>query len=351
MLNAAGQREFEAASRSSLLGELTAIFTGRQRMLLPLDEVVGAARMDGQVDRGIHEIPVARIRGSEGRIRDFDSSFHPLRQHLRERWIRLYNLIQLGREMPPISVYLVGEVYFVKDGHHRVSVARHLGWDVIRAYVVEIKTRAPLDADVDREDLLKVAEYAGFLERTQLDRTRPEARLHCSHLGRYDVIYDHILGHRYFMSADQGRDVAVREAAASWYDSVYRPVMAVAERHQLAEHLPGWTETGVYLARLWLDLDLDGQPALPERAADALLTAAEPYSAERSRGGHRKRPWNGSRGGRARRARRFFHVIRGRSPAPTGSERDGSCPIAPTIRAGDGPSALHPPRLEGRHSN
>jgi len=218
MLSVQGQQEFGAASRSPFVSELTAILTGRQQMLLPLDDTVRAARMDGLVDRGVQEIPVMQIRGSEGRITDFDSSFHPLKQHLRERWIRLFNLIQQGREMPPISVYRVGEVYFVKDGHHRVSVARHLGREVIRACVVEIKTRAPLDADVDAEDLLKVAEYASFLERTQLDRTRPEARLHCSHLGRYDVVYDHILGHRYFMSVDQGRDVPVREAAASWYD-------------------------------------------------------------------------------------------------------------------------------------
>jgi len=314
MLSAAGQDEFEAASRGSFLSELTAIFTGRQRMLLPLDEVVRAARMDGQVERGVQEIPVAQIRGSEGRVRDFDSSFHPLKQHLRERWIRLYNLIQLGREMPPISVYRVGELYFVKDGHHRVSVARHLGWDVIRAYVVEIKTRAPLDADVDPEDLLKVAEYASFLERTQLDRTRPQARLHCSHLGRYDVIYDHILGHRYFMSVDQGRDVPVREAAASWYDLVYRPVMAVAERHRLPEHLAGWTDADLYLAltRLWLDLDLEGRPAGPESAAEVLLTEAAPYALERSRS-HRNRRTRGKNAGgrgRARGARRLLRVIR-----------------------------------------
>src|SRR5215472_5918407 len=115
------------------------------------------------------------------------------------------------------------------------------------------------------------------------------------------------------MSVDQGRDVPVREAAASWYDSVYRPVMAVAQRHRLLEHLPGWTEADVYLAltRLWLDLDLDGQPAGPERAADVLLADAAPYTAKRSRGGHRTRRWSGSRRGRARRARRFLHVIRG----------------------------------------
>jgi hypothetical protein len=162
-------------------------------------------------------------------------------------------------------------------------VARRLGWETIRAHVVEIKTRAPLDAGVDAEDLLHVAEYASFLERTQLDRTRPEARLRCSRLGRYDVIFEHILGHRYFLSAARGEQVPVPEAAASWYDTVYRPVMAVAERHRLTDELPGWTETDLYLelTRLWLDLDQEGQPAGPESAAEALLTRTRRHGVRR----------------------------------------------------------------------
>jgi ParB-like nuclease domain len=289
-VSGAAQLEFEAASRGSLFNELTAILTGRQRMLLPLDDVVRAAGMDGQVDRGVHEVPLARIRGSENRTRDFDSSFHPLKQHLRGRWTRLYSLIQAGKEMPPIEVYRVGDVYFVRDGHHRVSIARRLRWETIRAHVVEIKTRAPLEADVDPEDLLNVAGYASFLERTHLDRTRPEARLLCSHLGRYDAILEHILGHRYFMSVDEKREVSLREAGASWYDSVYRPVRNVAQRHRLSEHLPRWTETDIYLAltRLWLDQDLQGQPAGPEHAADALLADAKPYAPKRRRRHRRK---------------------------------------------------------------
>jgi len=171
IVSGAARLEFEATSRSSLLNDLTAVLTGRQRMLLPLAEAVRAAGMDGQVDRGVQEIPIAQIRGSENRTRDFDASFHPLKEHLRERWIRLYSLIQLGHEMPPIAVYRVGEVYFVRDGHHRVSIAGRLRRETIRAYVVEIKTRAPLEADVDQEDLLNVAEYARFLERTRLGCT------------------------------------------------------------------------------------------------------------------------------------------------------------------------------------
>jgi hypothetical protein len=278
-------------------------------MLLPLKDVMRAARMDGQVDRGVREIPVERIRGSENRSADFDASFHPLGRHLRDRWTRLYTLIQQGREMPPIDVYEVGELYFVRDGHHRVSVARRLGWETIRAHVVEVRTRAPLDAEVDSRDLLGVAEYASFLERTHLDRVRPEARLRCSSLGRYDVIYEHILGHRYFLSAQQERQVSVSEAAASWYDSVYRPVMAVAERHELAAQLPGWTETDVYLelTKLWLDLDEEGQPAGPDNAAEALLS--DPETPRRRPGRRPDEPrwrWLGRRAaaGRARKRSR-----------------------------------------------
>ncbi len=314
------QQEFEAASRDSLLLELAAVLTGRERALLPLHDVVRAARMEGQVDRGVREIPLTSIKGSENRTRDFDASFHPLKGYLRDRWTRLHTLMDQGLEMPPIEVYQVGEVFFVKDGHHRVSVARRMGWSAIRAHVVEVRTRAPLAADINPEVLLEVAEYASFLERTQLDRMRPEARLRVSHLGRYDVIFEHILGHRYFLGVEQRRDVSVPEAAASWYDTVYRPLMDVAERHGLAGQLPGWTEADIYLVltRLWLDLDQEGRPAGPEKAAHALLDDGAPsaprrrVSARRRRRLRRQLPRPARRrvaGSRGQTARRLLRVI------------------------------------------
>ena len=286
LLSAEAQAEFDAARGGRALRELSSIFTGQERMLLPLEDVVRAARMDGQVDRGLQDIPLSLIRGSENRTADFDAAFHPLSQRLRGRWSRLYMVIQEGHEMPPIDVYKVGDLYFVRDGHHRVSIARRLGWETIRAHVTEVRTRAPLDAEVDSRDLLGIAEYASFLERTHLDRTRPEARLEVSSLGRYDVIYEHILGHRYFLSQGRKEPVSVREAAASWYDTVYLPVMDVVERHRLKEQLPGWTEADIYLelTRLWLDLDLEGKPAGPDRAARALLSRTAPRRPWRLRG-------------------------------------------------------------------
>jgi len=161
----------------------------------------------------------------------------------------------------------------VIDGHHRVSVARNLGRPMINARVINIKTRAPLGPDIDAEALLKAAEYAAFLEVTQLHRSRPAARLECSRLGRYDEIMQHIIGHRYFLSLEQHRDVPLQEAAASWYDHVYHPIAEAIRRHNVLEQLPGWTEADLYVevTRRWMALSEEGEPTGPDPAIQALL--------------------------------------------------------------------------------
>jgi hypothetical protein len=270
------QFDFDTSRRQAFWNEMRAVLTRRARTLLSFDDVMRVARMEAHVDRGVGEIPLAQIKGSEGRVNDFDSSFLPLRSRLKERWARLDVLMHSGVELPPIEVYGLGDVYFVKDGHHRVSVARHLEWKTIRAHVVEVRTRAPLSSHIDAEELLRAAEYAAFLDRTQLDRLRPAARLECSDLGRCDVMFDHILGHRYFLGLERGREVPLPQAAASWFDLVYRPIMEVVERHQIAERLPSWTDADLYLAltRRWLELSRDGDPTGPESAGAVLLEDA-----------------------------------------------------------------------------
>ena len=145
---------------------------------------------------------------------------------------------------------------------------------MINARVINVRTRAPLSPEVDPEALLKAAEYAAFLDATQLHRTRPQARLECSRLGRYDEILQHILGHRYFLSLEQHRDVSLQEAAASWYDHVYHPIAAAIRRHNVLEQLPGWTEADLYveITRRWLALSEEGEQAGPDPAIKELLT-------------------------------------------------------------------------------
>jgi len=101
--------------------------------------------------------------------------------------------------LPPIEVYQIGEVYFVQDGNHRVSVAYQLGARYIQAYVTEVQTRVPLTPDVQPVDLILMAEYADFLEGTRLDELRPGADLRTSIPGQYQALSEHIDVHRYYM--------------------------------------------------------------------------------------------------------------------------------------------------------
>src|SRR2546421_1419835 len=268
---------FDSSRRHAFWADARAVLTGHARTLLSFNEVMRIARMEGQVERGVQEIPLSSIKGSEGRVKDFDPSFLPLNPRLRERWVGIETLMLQGKAMPPIEVYKVGELYFVKDGHHRVSVARHLDQETITANVIEVKTRAPLGRDIDEQELLRTAEYAKFLELTELDKLRPSARLECRELGNYDLMFDHILGHRYFMFLERGQEVPLSEAVGSWDDSVYRPGMEVLQKHQIKQRLPNWTEADPYLAltRRWLELATDGHEGSPEEAGASLIHETE----------------------------------------------------------------------------
>jgi len=280
-------QDFDSARSRAFRRTVRAILTGQPPKLRSIEPMLKAAGLEGSSYAGIREIPLDKIAGSaapDAKSQDFDPGFLPINRRMRERWTRIYQAMVEGDELPPIDVYKVDDSYYVIDGHHRVLVARNLGRPVINARVINVKTRAPLDPSVDAAALLRAAEYAAFLQTTQLHRTRPQARLECSRLGRYDEILKHILGHAYFMGLEQGRSVPLKEAAASWYDHVYRPIEDAIRKHHVLERLPGWTEADVYveIARRWLELSEGGAPAGPDPAVRDLL-------AEHSRSWWRRR--------------------------------------------------------------
>src|SRR5438552_1957539 len=258
-------QDFDSARARAFRRSLLTILTGRAQRLRSLEPLLRAAGLEGRSFGGVQEIPIDRIVGSvapEVKTGDFDPGFLPINRRMRERWTRIYQAMVEGDELPPIDVYKVGDNYYVIDGHHRVSVARSLGRDLINARVIEVGTTAPLGPDVDAAALLRAAEYRHFLEATHLHETRPGARLEVSRLGRYDEILKHILGHRYFLGLERGGEVSVAEAATSWYDNVYLPVAEVIRKHEVLEHFPGWTEADLYveITRRWLELSVAGQP-------------------------------------------------------------------------------------------
>jgi len=269
--------DFETARIQAFLREAGAVIRGDTRPLLSFDEVRRAARLEGQSYTGLKDVPIADIRGSVGRPNDFDASFLPVKPQMRKRWAQLDEAMRRGEAVPPIEVYHLGDVYFVKDGHHRVSVARHLGWKTIPARVIEVRTRAPLEGDMDAAALLQAREYVDFLERTQLDRVRPQASIAVSRLGRYDRIFEDILGHRYFMGLQQYREVSIAEASASWYDNVYKPIADLIREYNILEHFPGRTEADLYLwiTARWLELSRQQKPAGPAEAIADILFETE----------------------------------------------------------------------------
>src|SRR5207302_7122402 len=142
----------------------------------------------------------------------------------------------------------VGNVYFVKDGNHRVSVAKEKGVEYIDAEVIEcpLPVSLPLKEIKDPRDLLRLAEYAHFLEKTKLDKLRPGVRIEFTSLGRYDVLLEHISAHRWYMGIDQNRPVEWEEAVLDWYDNIYLPLVKVIEENNILADFPGRTPGDLY---------------------------------------------------------------------------------------------------------
>jgi hypothetical protein len=241
------RHEAERARSRAFWHQVVADLRGLPNELLPFSavrELIPSSERYG----GLEAIPIARIVGSVDRYRDFDHYFLPRLQHTMDRWIGIRAAGLEGKELPPISVYKVGDIYFVKDGHHRVSVARQTGQKFIDAELIELKIPVSLDPDDSLKDLIIKGEYAHFLEQTQLHAVRPE---HYEILftvpGRYDILLDHIRTRQYFLGLKFGRAVPWDEAVGSWYDRLYRRVVDEAREHEVLSRFPGRTEADLYL--------------------------------------------------------------------------------------------------------
>lgn len=197
---------------------------------------------------GVRPIPIQQIVGSVDRYRDFDHYFLPRAGHTIDRWIGIRQAGLEGKELPPIQVYKVGDLYFVKDGHHRVSVARNAGQKFIDAEIIELSVTVPPDSDDSIKDLIIKGEYADFLEKTKLNAVRPDHYpIVFTVTGRYDVLLNHITTRQYYLGLKFQREVPWEEAVGSWYDRLYKRVVDESREHGVLKRFPGRTEADLYL--------------------------------------------------------------------------------------------------------
>jgi nucleotide-binding universal stress UspA family protein len=242
-------RDFNDARRKAAMQDVLAQLTGKSNELLSYDEVAAKLKLNARSERGVFDIPLSAIVGSVGRYTDFTRTFLPRSTTNQERWARVKAAIDdpASPGWPPIDVYKVGDVYFVLDGNHRVSVARQEGFEKIEAHVIEVKTDISLTPDIQPDDLIIKAEYAQFLEHTDLASLRPGLDLSVSVPGQYDKLKEHLAVHQYYMGIDLKRDVSYHEAVGHWYDEVYLPVVEPIRDRGLLRWFPGRTETDIYL--------------------------------------------------------------------------------------------------------
>ena len=279
--------DFERAWQKGVARDLIAAFARRPNDLLPYHELRRRVSPEGEVDRGVRTVPIAGIVGSTDRYRDFDRAFLPRRRQSGERWRRVDLAYYEDRTLPPIQVYQVGDVYFVKDGNHRVSVARERGQEYIEAEVIEAQVRAPFRSTMTPAQLLLQAEYAEFLRRTDLERVRPDHDIRPSDLGRYDELWEHIEARRRWLEEEfEHRPVGREEAVTRWHDRVYGPIVELARDRGITRRFPGRSEADVYL---WLTRRRDELYDRYRRTREPLTSAAEHVDAMRARLGWRAR--------------------------------------------------------------
>ena len=252
--------DFRRARSKAAMRRFWAGIRGRSLDLLPYDEISTKLRAVSQADRGLQEVPLDKVVGSVSRIQDFDRNFLPLRDDDIYRWadVKTAMTSPLGSGVPPVSLYQIGDAYFVIDGNHRVSIAKEMGMDSIEAYVTEIKTKVPITSNLTAEELVLKAAYANFLEDTQLDHYLPGVDFSLHLVENYPLLKEHISVHQYYMGIENARPVSFEEAAAHWYNAVYSPVVNAIENSGLHHAFRDLTLTDLYL---WL---LDQQHSLQE---------------------------------------------------------------------------------------
>lgn len=258
--------DFRRARSKAAMQRFWAGIKGRSLDLLPYDEISTKLRAVSQTDRGVKQVPLKDIIGSVSRIQDFDRNFLPLRDDDMDRWAKVKTAMTspLAQGVPPVSLYQIGDAYFVIDGNHRVSIAKEMGMETIEAYVTETQTKVPISSTLTNDELILKTAYVNFLEDTRIDQILPGNDFSLHLVENYPLLKEHISVHQYYMGIENERPVSFEEAVIHWYETIYFPVVASIESSGLHHAFRDLTLTDLYL---WL---LDQQQTLQQDLGIAL---------------------------------------------------------------------------------
>ena len=277
-------RRFDQARRTAIIKTIAAKLTGQETNLLPFADVRRNLRQQNPLYRGVHEVSLDSIVGSVGRYNEFTRQYLPLNDGLKERWIAVDDLATSMTGWPPIDLYQVGNIYFVKDGNHRVSVARQLKYLTIEAHIWEFPNEIQIDPEDNLDAIFIQLGGRNFFAKTNLDALIPDHGIRFTTPGRFNELLAQIENLRATLSLIDEHEMAYDEAVVAWYEMVYLPAVQIIKESTLLDDFSGRTEADLFV---WMSLhrerieDCYGTCKSLAELAELLATAYKEGSIER----------------------------------------------------------------------
>lgn len=260
LLKVQSAQDFDRAKGKAFFGDIFNILRPEKKELLSFYDIKSMVKPDSEIYRGMQAVALNDIVGSEGRYTEFNKMFLPKKEHLRGRWTSVDRAYLKDVTLPPIRLYKLGDVYFVRDGNHRVSVARSQKMYAIDAEVTELTTKITFTKETSIHDLkqeLVKFERERVLAETRLSEYIDMDQIYFTAPGRYDEMVMHILGHKFYM--DQGKKeqekLTFEQGAKSWFDRVYVPTATAIIDQNILSRFKNRTCADLYI---WTIKEWDG---------------------------------------------------------------------------------------------
>ncbi|MCR5495397.1 MAG: transcriptional regulator [Treponema sp.] len=244
------ENDFARARNKALFNEIQHFLNPEEASMISLKAVKKLVKPQTETYIGMQVVPINKIIGSEGRYKDFDNQFFPKRSVVKERWEHVDEALIKDIVLPPIKVYELGGLYFVRDGNHRVSVAKSKGVEFIDAEVISLQTEIKLSPVRSLQGMIKqiiAYEKRNFYMETNFGDITEYWCLDFSTAGQYDKILQHILTHKYFINLNKTEEISMEEAILSWYQTVYMPVADSIEKCNIMKYFKNHTVSDLYI--------------------------------------------------------------------------------------------------------
>ncbi len=251
--------DFNRARNKAFFNEIQHFLKPEEASLISFSDLKKVLKPNNETYKGMQTVPINLIVGSEGRYKDFDNQFFPKNIHLKERWESIDRAHLQNITLPPVTLYELGGLYFVRDGNHRISVAKARGIEFIDAEVISLKSEIKLKPGKSMKYLLaQIINYEKkvFYSETNFGDITDYWCLDFTTVGQYDVIYNHILTHKYYINLNQKDEISMTDAILSWFKNVYMPVVQVIKKTKMMRKFKKRTVSDLYvwMIKYWDEL-------------------------------------------------------------------------------------------------